>query len=183
MAIQDRPYTTEDLSALPDDGRRYELDRGMLIVMPPPKREHGLVLLEISSLIRNHVRAHDLGQVVAEIGYQLSENPDTVRAPDVSFTSKAHLTPRTADYDRTAPDLAVEVASPGNSASDLNEKISQYFQAGVRQVWVLYPGTRTIYIYTSPVKVAILSGEDTLDGKDVLAGFRAKVADIFAVLD
>src|SRR5262249_14150410 len=125
----------------------------------------------------------DLGQVVAEIGYQLSENPDTVRAPDVSFMAKARVTPRTSDYDKTAPDLAVEVASPGNTASDLNEKISEYFEAGGRQVWVFYPKTRTIYLYTSHLKVKILSGDDTLDGGEVLPGFRVKVADIFAVLD
>ena|SRR5258707_7724329 len=138
MAPQERLFSAEDLLALPDDGKRYELDRGQLIVMPPAKREHGLVVLEISRLVGNHVRANDLGQVSAEIGYLLTEDPDTVRAPDVSFTSKARVTPLTGEYDHIPPDLAIEVASPGNTTSDMIEKVEQYFEAGVKRVWVMY---------------------------------------------
>ena len=63
MVVQERLYTAKDLERLPDDGNHYELDRGILIVMPPTKREHGLVQAEALALIHNHVRAHDLGQV------------------------------------------------------------------------------------------------------------------------
>lgn len=182
MATQERLYTAEDLMALPDDDNRYELDEGTLIVMPPPKREHGLVVLEISALIRNHVRASDLGEVVAEIGYLLRENPDTVRAPDVSFTAKARVVPRTDEYDRVPPDLAVEVASPGNTTEDMIEKIEQFFDAGVRQVWVLYPKRRVVYVYISRDDVKILRGEVVLQGGDILPGFEVKVSDIFMVL-
>ncbi len=183
MTTRERLYTVEDLEKLPDDDKRYELDQGVLIEMPPPKREHGLVFAELLALIHNHVRANDLGQVVGETGYQLSENPDTVRAPDIAFTAKARVTPRTGEYDRTAPDLAVEIASPGNTADELNQKVVQYFEAGVRQVWVLYPRTRLIYVYTSARRVTILGEEDTLSSGDVLPGFTVTVRDIFTVLD
>jgi Uma2 family endonuclease len=183
MAVQEKLYTVQDLEKLPDDGKHYELDRGTLIKMPPTKREHGLVLAEILALIRNHTKAHDLGQVTGEIGYRLSENPDTVRAPDISFTSKARVTPFTGEYDRVAPDLAVETASPGNTADDMNLKVAQYFEAGVKQVWVFYPKTRTIHVYTSARSVAILGEGDTLDGGDVLPGFSVKVREIFSVLE
>jgi Uma2 family endonuclease len=182
MAVQERLYTAADLTILPDDGRRYELDRGRLIIMPPPKREHGLVVLEIAALVRNHVRANDLGEVVAEIGCLLTENPDTVRAPDVSVTAKARVTPVVDDYDRVPPDLAIEVASPGNTTSDMIEKIEQFFEAGVRQVWVFYPRRRVVYVYTSPDTVSILRDEAVLDGGDVLPGLAVRVRDVFAVL-
>ncbi len=182
MAVHERLYTASDLKALPDDGRRYELDRGRLIVMPPPKREHGLVVLEIAALVRNHVRAHDLGQVSAEIGYLLGKDPDTVRAPDVSFTAQARVAPLKDEYDHVPPDLAIEVASPGNTTSDMIEKIEEFFEAGVRQVWVLYPRRRVIYVYTAPDNVSILRDEAMLQGGDVLPGFAVSVRDIFAVL-
>src|SRR5258708_5125038 len=183
MVAQEKLYTVADLDALPDDDKRYELDRGRLIVMPPPKPEHGLLVLRIGRFIGDHVDTHHLGIVTAESGYRLSHNPDTVRAPDVSFTSTARLTPLTGAYPQVAPDLAVEVASPGNAVDDMNQKIEQYFAAGVRQVWVLYAKTRTIYVYTSARKVTILGIEDTLDGGDVLPGFAVSVREIFAVLD
>jgi len=183
MVAQEKLYTVADLDALPDDDKRYELDRGRLIVMPPPKPEHGLVVSRMDRFIGNHVDANHLGRVLAESGYQLSSHPDTVRAPDISFTSNARLQPLTGEYLQVAPDLAVEVASPGNTVDDMNQKIEQYFAAGVRLVWVLYPKTRTIYVYTSARKVTILGLEDTLEGGDVLPGFAVSVREIFAVLD
>jgi Uma2 family endonuclease len=183
MVAQEKLYTAKDLERLRDDDNHYELDRGALITMPPTKREHGLVQAETLALIRNHVKAYDLGQVTGEIGFLLSENPDTVRAPDISFTSKARITARTGEYDRVAPDLAVEIASPGNTADDMYQNIVQYFEAGVRRVWVFYPKTRTVHVYTSARTVAILGEGDTLDGGDVLPGFNVKVRDIFVVLD
>jgi Uma2 family endonuclease len=183
MVVHEKLYTAKDLEKLPDDGNHYELDRGVLIEMPPTKREHGLVQAKVLALIYNHVDTHDLGQVTGEIGFLLAENPDIVRAPDISFTSKARATPRTGEYDRVAPDLAVEIASPGNTADDMYQKIVQYFEAGVRQVWVFYSKTRTVHVYTSSRTVAILGDSDMLDGGDVLPGFSVKVGDIFSVLD
>ncbi len=183
MATQERLYTAEDLLALPDNGKRYELDRGRLIVMPPPKREHGLIAMEIGRLIANYVKANNLGIVSTEIGYQLSENPDTVRAPDVSFTSKARVVPAKGEYDRVAPDLAIEVISPSNTQDEIQQKVIQYFRAGTRLVWAFFPKSRSVYVYRSAHEVTILGVEDTLDGGDVLPGFHVEVGEIFSVLD
>lgn len=181
MTVQERLYTAADLDMLPDD-RRYELNQGRLIVTPPPKREHGLIMLEVARRVGNHVQENDLGGVVVETGYLLAEAPDTVRAPDIAFTSKARIPPLTDDYDRVPPDLVIEVASPGNTTSDMIEKIEQYFEAGVRQVWVFYPKRQVIYLYTSPDDVKILRGDAVLSGGDVLPGFEVTVSDNFAVL-
>jgi Uma2 family endonuclease len=183
MSIQEKLYTTADLANILDDDRRYELDEGELIVMPPPQLEHAAVVNWLAYLITGFVFTNKLGIVWSETGYQLRENPDTVRAPDVSFTSKERLKPRSGTYQKIAPDLAIEVASPGNTASDMNKKVSQYFEAGVRLVWLLYIATRQIYVYTSPTTVKILGIEDTLDGGEVLPGFSVTVREIFSVLE
>ena len=176
-------WTREMVLALPDDGNRYELNRGELIVMPPAKKEHGLVVSQATRLLGNHVAENDLGEVVAEIGYLFRRDPDTVLAPDISFTSKARMAPLTGEYDEIAPDLAVEVASPGNTASDMNEKIVQYFEAGVRLVWLVFPKSRMVHVYHAVDKITVLKGDDLLDGGEVVPGFSIKLSDLFGVLD
>jgi Uma2 family endonuclease len=183
MTTAERLYTVADLQTLPDDGKRYELVRGVLIEMPPPGQEHGLVTSEIVRLIGNHVRANDLGRVFTESGYLLSEDPDTVRAPNISFIAKSRLPSLKETYARIAPDLVVEVMSPGNSLDDMNEKIARYFEAGAQRVWLFFPKTRMIYDYHSAKDIKVLDGDDLLDGGDILPGFSVKVSDIFKVLD
>jgi Uma2 family endonuclease len=183
MAVQERLYTAKDLDNLPDDGHRYELDRGELVIMPPAKKEHGLVVLKASRLLGNHVEVNDLGEVMAEIGYKLESDPDTVRAPDISFISKARMAPLTGEYEEIAPDLAVEVASPGNTVSDMNQKILQYFEAGVRLVWVIFPKTRMVHVYYAADKITVLKGDAMLEGGDVLPGFSVRLSELFTVLD
>src|SRR5215207_7697735 len=82
-----RLMTAEELWELPDDGQRRELVRGELRTMSPPSGEHGLVQLEFGAPLRDYVRAHDLGRVFGEAGFRLTEQPDTVRAPDVAFVA------------------------------------------------------------------------------------------------
>jgi Uma2 family endonuclease len=139
MTTAERLYTAANLQALPDDGKRYELVRGVLIEMPPPGQEHGLVTMEIGRLIANHVRASDLGKVTTESGYLLSEDPDTVRAPDISFIAKSRLPSLKDTYAKIAPDLAVEVMSPGNSLDDMNEKNRSILRSGRAACLVVFP--------------------------------------------
>ena len=185
MDVHEKLYTADDLLNMPqDDGKRYELIKGVLIVMSPANETHGEVAMEFGRLIANHVRAHKLGRVyTAETGFELFRDPDTVLAPDVAFVSKARLKPRTDKFAALAPDLAVEVVSPSNTKQEMHEKIALYFQAGTRQVWIVYPKSRAIYVYRAEDDVTILKRDGTLDGGDVLPGFSVKVADIFAVLD
>ena len=105
----------EFLEHAPKD-KRSELVRGEMIVVDPASFEHGDLAGNIFGMIRNHVRDHRLGKVfAAETGFVLSHDPDTVRAPDAAFVATARLeaqTRRRGFFDG-APDLAVEVASPG----------------------------------------------------------------------
>lgn len=176
-------YRAQDLARLADSDKRYELIRGELIEMPPTKRTHGLLLLTFGARLLAHVMAHQLGQVVADTGFQLSREPDTILAPDLAFISRERVPPLSADYDALAPDLVVEIASPSNTAVALNEKIALYFQAGVRRVWVIYPNTRLVYDYASLKQVSILDEREMLEGGAVLPSFSIAVREIFTPLD
>ena len=184
MAVRERLYTAEELLALPDDGKLYELVEGQLIEMSPSSEPHGRLTAEFAYLLTTHVRAHKLGQVYgAETGFKLGKSPDTVLGADAAFVAKARLKRVRRRYFEGAPDLAVEIVSPDNTRAEMHDKVKRYFQAGARLVWVAYPRARAIYVYTAPTEVKILEADDTLTGGDVLPGFSVKVADIFAVLD
>jgi Uma2 family endonuclease len=176
-------YRVQDLERLAESDRRYELLQGMLIEMPLTKRTHGLLLLTFGARLLLHVTERQLGQVVAETGFQLASDPDTVLAPDLAFISRERLPLLSAGYDALAPDLVVEIASPGTTASALNEKIAAYFQAGVRHVWVIYPMTRLVYDYAAQKQVAILDERETLDSGAILPDFSIPVHEIFAPLN
>jgi Uma2 family endonuclease len=86
--------------------------------------------------------------------------------------------PRAEAWD-VVPDLAVEVISPTNLAEEIDDKLTDYFAAGVRMVWVLFPGSGRLYVYRSPEQVAGLDRSDELDGGDVLPGFRLPITTLF----
>jgi Uma2 family endonuclease len=184
MAVQERLYTAAELLALPREGKRYELLKGTLIEMAPTGEIHGVLTAELAFLLTAFVRQYDLGRVYgAETGFKLAENPDTVVGADAAFVSKARLKPLKEDYFDGAPDLAVEVMSPGNTKTEMHEKVKAYFEAGARLVWFVFPKARAVYAYTDATTVTILTENDTLTGGDVLPGFAVKVSEIFSVLD
>ncbi len=185
MAVQDRLYTADDLWKLShtDEDKRYELDEGVLIEMAPTGDIHGAVVAQVTYLIMAYVRPHDLGKVSgAETGYRLSTNPDVVRAPDVGLIIKARLKPMTGKYHETAPDLAVEVVSPGDTARQMRRKVDQYLEYGTRLVWVIYPEDRLIDVYQLGHDPRPLKISDTLDGGDVLPGLSLPVRQVFEQL-
>jgi len=172
--------TAEDLWHMPDDGLKHELDEGELITMSPAGLLQGIIAGRISRLIGNYVEEHNLGVVlVSEAGFKLQSNPDKVRAPDVAFIALEKLPEDLEGYGEMAPDLAVEVISPNEYAVDVQAKLNQYLQAGARQVWLVYPRTKSIVVYSSLTDVTILTLDDELTGGDIVPGFTCKVADIF----
>lgn len=176
--------TAADLLQMPDDGHRYELVRGEMIRLTPAGAEHGVIAQLLAEKLSYHVRARRLGLVcAAETGYLLFRDPDTVRAPDVSFVSRERMAgvgiPQ--GYWPCAPDLAVEVVSPGDRFQDLVEKVRDYLAAGTRRVWVVEPRSRTVSVYRSPTEVRVLTAADELDGEDAVPGFRLPVADLFPI--
>jgi len=174
--------TADELLAMPDDGWRYELRAGELIRMSPTGAEHGDIAGEFLARLRPHVRERKLGRVfAAETGFRLFDNPDTVRAPDVSFVRAERIPPGRlpTGYWPGPPDLAVEVASPSDSAEDVNEKIAEYLRAGSRLVVVLYPRTRQVGLYRPDGSAQLLPDTGVLDLGDVVPGFACPIAELF----
>ncbi len=165
----------EDFAALPDDGMKHELSEGELIAMPPPKPRHGDCQARLAASLHQFVSSHGLGRVFTETGYRLSTA--TVRGPDISFVSKARLQ-NPDEYFVGGPDLAVEIVSPGDDASDLREKIQQYLDAGTSIVWIIYPRTRRIEVHTPGRTIQTLGIEDALDAPQLLPGFQLPVRTI-----
>lgn len=151
--------------------------------MTPVGMEHGGVVINLGRLLSAYARENRLGLVGTEIGFRLHRDPDTVRAPDIAFVARDRLPTegipkKFADF---PPNLAVEVVSPEDTASEVLKKVEEYLAAGVGLVWVVDPGTRTVTVYRSLQDVKILTADQALDGGDELPGFRVEVAEIFAL--
>jgi Uma2 family endonuclease len=175
--------TADELLAMPDDGYRYELVKGELIRMPPTGDEHGEVAVNVTGPLFLHVKSHQLGKVyAAETGFLITQNPDTVRAPDVAFVSRRRVEEagKIKGYRVGPPDLAVEVLSPSDTVRRVEEKVAEWLEAGARMVWVVSPKLRTVTVYRSLSDIVVLTEKDTLDGGDVVPGFRIAVAEVFA---
>lgn len=181
MATQLRTMTADELLAMPDDGIRRELFEGELREMSPPSERHADAAQNINRSLDTHVRAQRLGRVRPEYGYVLESDPDTVRAPDVSFVRADRLS---ADgpapgYYRGAPDLAVEVVSPHDRYSEVRAKVREYLAAGTRMVIVLDAEDRSATVYRPGRATLELSEADVIDGGDVVPGWTLPVRDIF----
>lgn len=185
MSIRERQITAEELLHTPDDGFRYELVGGELRKMAPAGSEHGYVTLNFGSALREYVKAHGLGRVyAAETGFRLASDPDTVRAPDVAFVSRERVeaTGRVSGYWPGAPDLAVEVISPGDTHSQVVEKALSWLDAGCRMVMTVEPEQRAVTVYRSREDIRILTAAagDAIEGADVVPEWELPVAEIFA---
>jgi Uma2 family endonuclease len=156
---------------IPD--KRTELVRGVLMVSEPPGSLHGRVAMELARQIANHVSAHRSGAVyAAETGFTLARRPDTVRAPDVAFVRSARLPDREPrGFAELAPDLVVEVLSPGDRPGEVLAKVSDWLTAGTRLVWVIDPERRLARVYRQDGSESIVPADGALDGEDVLPGF------------
>ncbi len=182
MTTKTRRMTADELLRMPDDGNRYELIRGNIKRMPLRGGFHGKQTGSIQGSLGMHARANGLGVVyAADTGFLLEMDPDLVLAPDVAFIrrERQHMGD-TARYIPVAPDLAVEVISPSDRLTQVHEKALEWLAHGVRMVIVVNPRNRTVQVYRSPTDIATLTEADTLDGGDVVPGWRMAVADIFA---
>jgi Uma2 family endonuclease len=181
MAITPKLMTADELLRLPDDGMRHELIRGELTTMAPPGFEHGGLALAIGGELRAYVRTHGLGRVTSEVGFRLSTEPDTVRAPDVAFVRRDRLPAADAapGYFRGPPDLAVEVISPNDLYTEVDEKVAEWLEHGTRLVFVVNPRRKIVAVHRPGQTVTILTLDDTLDGEDVVPGWSLALRDLF----
>ena len=182
MVVQSQLITAEDLLRMPDDGFRYELVRGELRKMTPAGHQHGRIAINVTLPLAQHVRAHNLGTVyAAETGFRLAADPDTVRAPDVAFIrrDRVEAVGDVQGYWPGAPDLAVEVISPSDTYTEVEEKLFDWLDAGARLVIAVNPRQHTVTVYRSRADIVQLTEDDTLDGGDVVPGWSLPVREVF----
>ena len=183
MVTKKNWVTAQQLLEMPDDGYRYELVRGEIRKMAPSFEEHGLVSANIAGSLIPYVRINGLGRVViAETGYLLESNPDHVRAPDVSFIRQERVSPpgQGRSFVQGAPDLAIEVLSPSNRSGQMAEKVADYLAAGGGMVIVIDPEQRTATVHLPGQEPQVLGEADSVDGGEVVPGWRMPVREILA---
>ena len=152
-------------------------------MMSPAGSIHGDLALNLGARIRIYAEDHNLGRsFAAETGFLLEISPDTVRAPDVSFVRTERLPAEglPKSYFPGAPDLAVEVVSPNDRASDVQEKVQEWLRHGTLLVWVVEPESQTVIVYRSDGSATVLQKGGELDGEDVLPGFSYSLDRLFA---
>jgi Uma2 family endonuclease len=133
-------------------------------------------------LLGNFVAAHHLGIVLPPDG-MMRLSPGLVRIPDVSFISWSRLPDGQVPREPIAelvPDLAVEVISAGNTRQEMERKLREFFQAGVRLVWYVYPSSREIHVYSQQNSHEVITESQSLDGGNVLPGFKLLLATFFS---
>jgi Uma2 family endonuclease len=176
-----KTLTLQEFENLPDDdGYRPELSRGLLVREPQPGARHGRTTGKMHLALSAYVSRENLGSVEIECGFLLSTDPPTVRGPDLSFISRERLPASLpVGFWPFAPDLAVEVLSPGNTKRELEQKVQDYFDGGTRLVWVVDPRTRTATVYRPRAEIRIVGEHESLSGDDVLPGLVLPLNSIF----
>jgi Uma2 family endonuclease len=177
------PMTAEQYGQPPDLGYPTELVRGQIKVMNQPYPEHGEICATITALLRNFAHPRKLGRVVGnDSGVITERKPDTVRGPDVAYYSFGRVPPgrlRKRRYLDVVPELAVEVKSEFDRASEINEKIAEYLKAGVLVVCVVDPDTDSVQVHYPDKPTRVFQRDDELELPEVLPGFRITVRELF----
>ena len=173
--------TAQQLAAISDDGKRYELVDGALHMMSPAGFRHGRIAGKLLRRIGDYVERHQLGETsAAETGYLIQQDPDTVRAPDVAFVAGDRLQQYAnhVGYLPLAPDLVAEVVSPSDRSSEVEAKARAWTDAGVRVVLVVDPETSMVREYRSERQIQVYS-DGLVNLNDVLPGFSLDVVELF----
>jgi Uma2 family endonuclease len=180
MSTQTKVWTEADLLALPNVGK-YELVEGELIMSPAGFMDHGRIIARLLARLTTYVDKQKLGVTSdGQTGCWMTSG--NLRCPDVSFLSKARVKAsfgQKSVFLQGAPDLAIEVLSPNESARMIDDKIADYFESGARLVWIVNPADKTVGIYRSVKLDRTLRSGDELSGEDVVPGFSMPVDEVF----
>ena len=163
-------WTYDDYAALPDDGNRYEIVNGVLIMTPAPSPEHQDIVGEIFSALRTHIKLAGLGRVfTGPIDVDLG--PKNVYQPDLVVVLNTHLDRVAEKKIIGAPDLVVEVASPSTAAYDRLTKYEKYAHAGIIEYWIVKPKSRSVEVLVLEGReyrsLGVFNGQATLPSRVV----------------
>jgi Uma2 family endonuclease len=182
--------TLEELMTYePPEPYRSELIRGRLVLREPTKLRHGLVAGRVAYAINIWLHNDQIARgattprgtvIIGDAGYTLERRPDTVRAPDVAYVAAERLVGVDDDtFAPLAPDLVIEVWSPGNRGPAVLSKVQQFLRAGTPLVWVIHPRRRTAHVYRSDGSEQLLGDGASLFGESVLPEFTLPLATLF----
>lgn len=176
------PASLEPTVELWGENESYEIVNDVRVENPPM----GAREIRIANRLKRFVDLFDpeerFGTAEIEVRFVLRESPRLERQPDFSYVTFARCPldrPMPEGSWNIVPDWVVEVISPGNAAADLVERVQQYFDAGVRLIWVVYPTARQIHIHMSPSSIRVARFEETIDGGPVLPGFQLPLKSLF----
>ena len=182
MATATMPETILEIEPLVvTEDALHEIVDDQLVETSPIGAYPAKLATTLGLYLGTHLLAHPNGQVVIEALFRLDSKNQ--RRPDVAFVSHARWPKgrRAPDGDpwEVVPDLAVEVVSKNDLAWDVLSKVGQYFNAGVRAVWLVFPREEVVHVFTSFTQISVLTGNDDLDGGDIISGFRLPLTSLF----
>ncbi|MCW6038873.1 Uma2 family endonuclease [Spirulina subsalsa FACHB-351] len=183
--LEKKVWTDEEFMALPQDGHRYEILNGELISMGNSGALHGYICTLLLAALVNYSLSQKLG-IVLDSSTAFKMKNGNRRSPDISFFAKQRLQGMTelpTGFLDGAPDLAVEVLSPGNTVEEIHNKLVEYFENDTRLAWIIYPNEHFVLVYRSAEEPdRLLKSVDSLEGEEVIPGFSFPVADLFQKL-
>lgn len=185
LKADQKVWTDEEFTALPKDGHRYEIVDGELIDMGNSGALHGYICSLLLAALTSYVLPQKLGVILDSSTTFKMKNGDR-RSPDISFFAKERLQGMTelpTGFLEGAPDLAVEILSPGNTVGEMHGKLVEYFENGTRLAWIVHPSEHYVLVYRSAQEPdRLLKSADFLDGEEVVPGFTLPVTDLFQKL-
>ncbi|MGK4001170.1 Uma2 family endonuclease [Sorangium sp. So ce1036] len=174
--------TFEEAAELDLDEQPGEIVDGEWVPATRSSWRRGEITSATNFLLKLYAREHGGWSVsVADPAVKLGRNPDRLRGPDVAMV-RAERAPKGKGVEGWldgAPDVAVEVVGDSQSISEMAKNALDYLGAGAKMVWIVDAEPRRVVLFTPPDRVTILGPDDTLDGGDVLPGFRCRVAEMF----
>ncbi len=178
-----RLWTEEDLWALAGHSKRYELVLGDLFMKSAATPVQGRLASRLTVSLAGCVEKQVLGEVyTGQPGFKLQSGAvQTVRAPYIAFVSQERIPSpeEESGFWALAPDLAVEIISPSETAQMVQDKVQDYLMAGVRLIWLVYPKSKTVVEYKSATEIRHLGINESLEGGDVIPGFRYSLKRLF----
>jgi Uma2 family endonuclease len=161
-----------------DPERTYEFVDGQPVEKEMPGARHSGICGRLAIRLGSFVEANNLGSIYPESSFQIGARE---RVPDLAFISAARIPPEGEPETKwlVAPDLAVEIVSPNDFYERVHAKALEYLAAGVKEVWLISPESRTVTVYRSPSDIAAFTLESDLVSEDLLPGFQCPLREIF----
>ncbi len=185
VAIEAKTWTDAEFIALPRDGHRYELIHGEVVDMGHSSMDQSYFACVLIAKLGKFIQVNQLGAICNSSTAFTLKNGNK-RSPNIAFISRERLKGLSRPlrgFFEGAPDLVVEILSPGNTVEEMHQKIVEYFAHGTRLLWKVDPNEHSILVYHSPEPDSLLRMGDSLEGEDLVPGFSMPVAELFQAWD